>query len=125
MWWSTEQLMFLGLHFTGLCIPVLLALYGVFTFLEMFIPLMGRTGSTIHPDIFQAVFLAFVVLMLFGYQVRNIIFYKGEETVVYFTRMCVTSQVSPCGYVSLLTWPLLQAKLQVTPGHVSLTVQKW
>ena len=37
----------------------------------MFVPLMGRVGTALHPDIFLAVVCALGVLLLFGYQVSR------------------------------------------------------
>ena len=37
----------------------------------MFVPLMGRIGTALHPDIFLAVVCALGVLLLFGYQVSR------------------------------------------------------
>ena len=60
-----------SIHLCGIFLPTLLALYSAHTFFEMFVPLMGRVGTALHPDIFLAVVCALGVLLLFGYQVSK------------------------------------------------------
>ena len=65
--------MLLCIHLAGIFPPVLLSLYSSYTFFDMFVPLMGRVGTALHPDIFLSVVCTLGVILLFGYQVRDVI----------------------------------------------------
>jgi len=41
----------LALHFISLVIPLILNMYLIYTTFTMFVPIMGRAGSAVNPDL--------------------------------------------------------------------------
>ena len=61
---------FIGLHLLGTGFPMLLQLYFLYSVLDMFVPVMGRIGPSVIPDMFMAGLVTFFMLLVFSYQVN-------------------------------------------------------
>ena len=60
-----HDLTWLFIHLVSLLIPLILNMYLILTTFAMFIPIMGRAGSALNPDI------------IVGYKVRKVYSIRG------------------------------------------------
>jgi len=65
---GSRRVLFL-LHFAGMLLPTLLFLSLIYAALLMFVPIMGRTGTTSYPDLFIGGIVVFTVIALSAWQV--------------------------------------------------------
>ena len=57
------------LHFAGMLLPTLLLFSLIYAVLLMFVPIMGRTGTTSYPDLIIGCIVVFSVMVLSAWQV--------------------------------------------------------
>jgi len=63
--------MLLLLHFAGMLVPSLLYLNLVHAVLVLFVPIMGRVGTSSHPDLFIGCLTVSAVIVLSVWQVTT------------------------------------------------------
>ena len=68
---SASRRMLLMLHFTGLLVPSTLFISLVYYTLLFFVPVMGRTGTASHPDLFIGCLTVSAVIVLLAWQVTG------------------------------------------------------
>ena len=62
---------FVFVSLLAICIPIQFCSYLTIGVFDVFVPIMGRGGTHIPPDVFIAVLCAFVVVMLTSYMVST------------------------------------------------------
>lgn len=67
---------FVTVYLLGMFIPHLYLMYLIWIIFEMFIPIMGRSGSEIPPDTIMAAFIALFTVLLSSYFVRMLLYIK-------------------------------------------------
>jgi hypothetical protein len=62
---------FMVVYLSSVLVPVCFTSYAFLTVLELFVPIMGRSGSQTIPDVFIAVIVAVLVIVLTSYLVST------------------------------------------------------
>ena len=61
---------FLAMHLLSLTFPTVMCVSFGYGIVEMMVPVMGRIGSTVYPDMLIAGIVVFSVNSIFSYMVR-------------------------------------------------------
>ncbi|KAL3869218.1 hypothetical protein ACJMK2_041927 [Sinanodonta woodiana] len=67
--WKENHYFFILLHLASVSLPVLMILYSIHCMLLLFIPIMGRSGTEVNPDIFIAGVSAFTIIVITSYMI--------------------------------------------------------
>ncbi|KAH0628316.1 hypothetical protein JD844_009273 [Phrynosoma platyrhinos] len=123
---------FITVYLLGMFIPHLYLLYLNWIIFEMFVPIMGRSGSEIPPDIIVAAFIVLICILLSSYLLKFIYLAKStKRTIITLTTVSAITFTLVCSgiffpYSSDAANPrpkrvFLQLTFEVSgPSHMSL-----
>ena len=75
----------IGIHIIAVAVPVVVVIYHLFSIFDVFVPIMGRQGSEIPPDVVLAVISSFCIIMVTLYLVSLIYKVANAFLVIKFT----------------------------------------
>ncbi|XP_061485398.1 endoplasmic reticulum metallopeptidase 1 isoform X2 [Rhineura floridana] len=88
---------FVAVYFLGMFIPHLYLIYLNWIIFEMFVPIMGRSGSEIPPDIILAAFFVIVSILLSSYFLNFIYLAKSTKmTIITLTTIFAVTLILVC-----------------------------
>ncbi|KAJ7335487.1 hypothetical protein JRQ81_013428 [Phrynocephalus forsythii] len=88
---------FVAIYLLGMFIPHLYLLYLNWIIFEMFIPIMGRSGSEIPPDIVVAAFIVIVCILLSSYLLKFVYFARSTKmTIITLTTISAVTFILVC-----------------------------
>uniref|UniRef100_A0A6J0V3C8 Endoplasmic reticulum metallopeptidase 1 isoform X1 n=1 Tax=Pogona vitticeps TaxID=103695 RepID=A0A6J0V3C8_9SAUR len=89
---------FISIYLLGMFIPHLYLLYLNWIIFEMFVPIMGRSGSEIPPDIVMAAFIVLVCILLSSYLLKFVYLARSTTmTTITLTTISAITFILVCG----------------------------